>query len=132
MSDKLLAQNPTGLGTIGGPGLGPFGDSNFSGTGPLDALAKVISTLIGFITIVAGIYFMLQFLIGGFEWLSASGDKTRLEKAQSRLTNGVIGIVIVVAAYGIVAVIGRLLGLDIFLVNSGDLINALQLRGGTP
>ncbi len=130
VSDKLLAQVSTSLGTIGGPGLGPFGD--IAGTGneaPLKAITNVISVLIGFMTVVAGIFFFFQVLIGGLEWISSTGDKAKLEKAQGRITNGLLGLIIVTAAYGLIGFVGSLLGLDIFLKDTSFIINALQLKG---
>ena len=128
MTNHLLAQIPksSSLGNIGeGPGFGPFGNS---GTlDPFVALTKIISVIIGFITVCAGIYFMFQFLIGGFEWLQASGDKSRLTKAQDRLTHAVIGLIVVVASYSIVGLMGSLLGFDLLLQNQCQIINALKL-----
>jgi len=129
--NKLLAQNPKRIGSIGeGEGFGPF---NFefltkANTSPLDALASIISTFIGFITIIAGIYFMIQFLIGGFEWMTASGDKSKLQKAQDRLSHSIIGLIIVVAAFGIAAILESVLGINFLLSNPIDIITRLQLK----
>lgn len=124
---NLLAQNPSGIGTIGtGSGFGPFTTPIVTpGAGPLIALTKLVSLMIGIITISAGLYFLFQFLIGGFQWLGSSGDKTRLQSAQDRLTHSLIGMIVVVAAYAIVSIIGGLLGLDILLKNPCTIIEQL-------
>ena len=64
-------------------------------------------------TIAAGIWFIFQFIIGGYNWLTAGGDKTGVQAAQSRLTNAFIGLTIVVAAYAIIWIVGKLLGFEI-------------------
>ncbi len=131
ISDKstLLAQNPTGLGPIGtGPGFGPF-TTDVVSTNPLIAITKVVSTVIGLITVSAGIYFLFQLLIGAYLWMVSSGDKGKLTQAQDRMTHAVIGLIIVVAAYAITSVVGGLLGFDI--LNPQNIIGTLQL-GGTP
>lgn len=129
MQRDLLAQVASGLGQIGGgSGLGPF-SAPPDGTTALQNILRIISVIIGVITTVAGIYFLIQFLIGGFEWLSASGDKNRLSKAQDRLTHSLIGLLVVVAAFGVASIIGTLLGLDILVTDPQGLIDALTPGG---
>ena len=64
-------------------------------------------------TIAAGIWFMFQFIAGGLSWLTAGGDKAGVQTAQKRITNAVIGLTVVVAAYALIWIIGELLGFDI-------------------
>ena len=127
LSQNLLAQNPSGLGSIGsGPGFGPLNVFN-TDESPFVALSSVISTIIGFITVVAGLYFLFQFIIGALNYISASGDKTKLQGAQDRISNAIVGLILVVAAYAIVGVVGSVLGIDIFLENQEALVGALNL-----
>ena len=109
-------------GHIGGPGLGPFGDLGSSVvTNPFGALAQVISLIVGFLTIVAGLFFLFQLLIGGLTWISAGGDKNQLQAAQQKITYAFLGLIVVAAAYGLTALAGTLLGIDILLVNPPQL-----------
>lgn len=107
---SVFAVEPTPLGQF--EGLGPLGKI----TGLPDAVFmfnKVMSLLIGVITIGAGLWFTFHILIAGFTWLTAAGDKTKAEKAQKTLTEAIIGLVIVVAAVFIARLIGDFLGIDI-------------------
>lgn len=97
------------LGNIGGAGLGPFSNLGSAGAAA-QAFTKTISSIIGIITIAATIWFMFQLFIGGVGWLASGGDKTKLEGARSRITNAFIGLIIVVAAWGIIALMGQFLG----------------------
>ncbi len=125
MSNKLLAQVGTSIGNIGeGGGFGPF-SSDQLGANPIEAVVKIISTIIGFITLIAGIYFMFQFFIGAFGWLTSSGDKQRLTDAQNRLSHSLIGLIIVVATYAIMSIIQVVTGLN--FLNPASLIDALVL-----
>jgi hypothetical protein len=104
----LAAERPLGK----FEGLGPLGN-----VGDLEAAIglfnKVISSIIGVITISAGLWFTFHILIAGFTWLTAAGDKTKAEKAQKMLTESIIGLVVVVAAVFIARLVGDLLGIDI-------------------
>lgn len=126
LANNLLAQNPQPIGNIGeGPGFGPFNQTAVTAN-PLTQISSVISLIIGFITIVAAFYFMFQFMIGGITWISASGDKQKLQKAQDQITFGVIGLLIVVGAYGIMAIISNVLGFD--FLNLESFIGNLTLK----
>lgn len=104
--NQLLAQAKE-LSPIQPPGL-PF----TAATAGVDT-ENLISTVVGFLTIVAGISFILYFIIAGFSWITAGGDPEKVKKAQQNITNALVGIVIVAIAYTVTAIIGSILGFDI-------------------
>ncbi|MCX6726114.1 MAG: hypothetical protein NT052_02255 [Candidatus Shapirobacteria bacterium] len=105
----LLSEKFEPLGTIGeGEGLGPWAQP----TNPGNIIADIISKGIGLLTIIAGIWFLFQTIIAGYNYMSAAGDKARIENAGHKLTNSLIGLAIVVAAYAILALIGKFLGVN--------------------
>ncbi|MFC1646963.1 hypothetical protein ACFL1A_01635 [Patescibacteria group bacterium] len=133
LKEKLLTQVNQPLGTIGGEGLGPLGDLQIdrgSGAGggvtALTRLTNIVSIVIGVMTVTAGIYFMFMILIGGWGWITSAGDKAKLEKARDRITNAFIGLVIVVAGWSILALVGQLLGWDIIIFSPATIIGSLQ------
>lgn len=83
-------------------------------------LNKLISTIIGVMTVVAAIWFIFQFIIAGFQWIQSGGEKNNLEQARDKITNSLIGLIIVVSAWIFMGVIGRILGLKI--LNPGEII----------
>ena len=90
------------------------------------AFAVLFSNIIGVFVVVAGLIFLFQFMIGGFKWLTAAGDKAKLESAQQSLLHAVIGLVIVLAAYAIIVLIGSILGIDILLNDPKEFVNQLN------
>lgn len=76
-------------------------------------LNTLLSQIIGFLTVIAGLAFLIYFLLGGLQWLTAGGDKAKVDSAKTQMTNGVIGLIIIVAAYGIVWIVGNVLGFNI-------------------
>jgi len=81
---------------------------------------KFASNLFGFLTIVAGLAFLLYFVLGALNWIMSSGDQQKVENAKNQLTSAAIGLIIVIAAYTIAGVIGSIFGFDI-LLNTPDL-----------
>ncbi len=123
-----LAQVSTDLGTIGGEGLGPFGKTTFTGVSALAAITRAVSSIIGFLTIAASIWFLFQILIAGISWITSGGDKNGLESARNRLTHSFIGLIIVVAGWAILALVGQFLGYDILITNPANFVNLLQIK----
>ena len=115
----------TGLGCGEGFGLIAKALCSSKGTSAGENLNSVVSAIIGFMTVIAGIWFMFQIIIAGYDWISAGGDKTKTEAAMHRIRNALIGLVIVVAAWVIVGVFGTILGLDI--LNPGNVLQKLKL-----
>ena len=90
-------------------GVGPLG--NFGAEEAPNLFERIISGIIGIMTVVAGIWFIFTFLVAGIEWLSSGGDKNKLASAQGKITQSVIGLVIIIAAIFFIQLIGTLLGL---------------------
>ena len=79
----------------------------------LENLENFISAIIGVITVFAALYFIINFLMGAIGWISAGGDSGKISSARDRMVHGVIGLVVVVAAYGLIGLIGTIVGIDI-------------------
>ncbi len=109
-----------------GEGFGPIakilcGNKDNSVVG--EQLNKIISTIIGVLTSVAAIWFIFQFIIAGYQWIQSGGEKSNLDQARDKITNSLIGLIIVVVAWIVMGVIGKILGLDI--LNPGKLLQNL-------
>jgi len=92
---------------LSGPGKVPT--SNVQATTMLE---KYISNFIGIFTIVAVIFFVIQIIFGGYAYLSANGDPSKIEKANKHLTGNLLGLLIVIVAVGLGGLIAKLLGID--------------------
>lgn len=127
MSNTLLAQQYKSLGELGGPGLGPFGAVIFWIKEALGRkFGDAFSAIVGLLTVVAGLFFIFQFLTGGLQWLGAGGDKAGLEQARQKITNSLIGLVIVVATIAMIKVIGIFLGFN--LLDPASFIESIKFK----
>jgi len=105
---------------ITGPGIVP----SANGT---DALEKIVSQVFGILTIIAVIYFAFQVLIAGFSFIGAEGDEKKMEAARQSLTNGVLGLVIVVVAVGLGSLLALLAGIPNVL-DLGTMLNNMGIK----
>jgi succinate dehydrogenase/fumarate reductase cytochrome b subunit len=109
MANYLLAQirNPVLPPTIGGSPTGA--DYQQGGAG----LGALISQLVGALFMAGFLLALVYLLIGGISWITSGGDKTKLEKARDQITNSIIGIIVVAAAWAISVLVANFFGLDL-------------------
>lgn len=69
----------------------------------------IISALIRFIIIVAGIFALWQMLTGGLGYITSGGDKGKITEAQNKIQMSILGLVIIAASFIIIAIVSQLL-----------------------
>lgn len=80
---------------------------------PRNIAAGVINAILGFLGIIA----VVIILLGGFKWMTAGGNEDKVDEAKKLIKSGIIGLVIILAAWGIASfVISSLLS-----ATTGDL-----------
>lgn len=121
-----LAQNPKSL---GGElkGIGPLG---LEGKNPWDIFTffpRIISTIIGVLTAAAILWFILQFILGTYKWISSGGDSKAVESARSQIIQAVTGFILVLLALVLLSVLGGIFGLD--LLDLQGILHKLDPKG---
>jgi hypothetical protein len=62
---------------------------------------------------IAGIYMVIQLIIAGFTYISASGDPKKTEQAWAQIWQSILGMVVIASAFVIASVVERLTGIKI-------------------
>lgn len=117
MVHNLLAQTPIDLGTF--VGEGPLGKPSVSSNDPGGAawlFSKMISNAIGVMTIVGFIWFLFVLFSGAIGWLGSGGDKQKLQNSQKQITNGLVGLVIIISAVFLTKIMEILFGIKILAI----------------
>jgi len=68
-------------------------------------LGSVITALVRILMIVAALATFLYLLFGGFQWITSGGDAKKTEAAGKQITNALIGLGIVAAAWAFMKII---------------------------
>ncbi len=77
----------------------------FGGCGDVQELVQqVVNTFFALVWVVAIVFFVY----GGLLWITSAGDKNKAETAKTALTNGLIGLVIVLGTNVVVNIITQL------------------------
>src|SRR3990167_236001 len=75
-------------------------------------LGQIISSLVPYLFVIAGLLLLLYLIFGGFGLLTSRGDPKAVASAKERITFAVVGFVIVFASYWIVQIVGQILGIQ--------------------
>lgn len=115
---------PIPLGPI--RGIGPLGFENLPSVSNAPALfTNTLSKIVGVLTVAAILWFVLQIILASYSWMSAGGDAKAVENARSKLTNAIVGLIVVFFALVLASVIGFLLGIPNIL-DVGGFISRLS------
>lgn len=87
----------------------PFGvdEAQFAGLGTQDDLKETIRQIVNLLLGFLGIIAVIILLWGGFMWMTAAGDEGKVDKAKKLIVAAIIGIIIIIAAWSIVAFVFR-------------------------
>ncbi|MEI7619979.1 MAG: pilin [Candidatus Falkowbacteria bacterium] len=65
------------------------------------SLMAIIVRLINYSLILLGVIFLVLFVMSGYQWMTAGGNEDSIKTAKSRMTNAVIGLVVVLMSWTI-------------------------------
>jgi len=92
------------------PGIG-FPSLKFS---TANNLIDLITAMIPYTYLIAGIITFVILILGGFELLTSNGNQETVKKATGRITSALIGFVIVFISYWLIRIVEIILGIKIF------------------
>lgn len=69
----------------------------FSSQDLKDTIENIIRIIVGFL----GIITVIIILYGGFVWMSSFGEEDKIDRAKKLIGAGVVGLVVVLAAYAV-------------------------------
>jgi len=79
---------------------------------PNVGFGKFIAFGIKTFIIIAGLFMLIYLLWGALDWITSAGEKEKITKAQNKITNAVIGMVLIFAIFAIFNLVaGNLLGI---------------------
>ena len=110
LAQKLVLPE-TGTGTpivVEGPqGLVETFGENFT-------LAAIINKLLPILFSAAGIILFFYLIAGGFDLLLSTGDPKKAEGAKGKITNAIIGFIIIFVAWWLTKLLSTIFGLEGF------------------
>jgi len=75
-------------------------------------LAAIINKLLPMLFAAAGLILFFFLIAGGFDLLTSGGDPKKAESAKGKLTNAIIGFIIIFVAWWLTQILARIFGLE--------------------
>jgi len=107
--------NDLGIGTIEIP---PGVDKYQAASGADIGIIFFISVMVKLALIAAGVWAMINIFLAAFSYFSSKGDPGTYQKTAQSLINTVIGLVLLISLYTIVAIVGL-----VFFGDAGYILN---------
>lgn len=64
-------------------------------------ITPIIADIINGVIIIGALLFLVYLILGGISWVTAGGDKGKVESAREKIIQGFIGLAVLVFAYTI-------------------------------
>ena len=121
-ANYLVITNRACGSTIIGKATPPQGviDYNFevAQSGGRIGVILFVSRILKIMTILAGIWVMANFIMGGIDFITNAGNTETMSKVKDKLTYSLIGIILIVSAYTVAGIIGL-----VFFGDAGFILN---------
>jgi len=103
---KLLAQ----VGKLNNPyGPSGFNVAAYNSTVPGYGLYLILKNLVNFAIIIAGLYVFFNFILAGYQFISAGGDPKNIAKASAKIWQSILGLLVAAGSFILASVIGLIL-----------------------
>lgn len=74
---------------------------------------NIISGAISLVLTISLIVFFFILVLGGFKWITSSGDEKKITTARAQITNALIGVILIFSVWGIINLIEAIFGISI-------------------
>jgi hypothetical protein len=98
--------------------------TSFGGSGASFFGGLIAAAITGGI-IVGAIIFFFMLLIGAIQWITSGGDKAAVEGARGRITHAVLGLIILLGIFAILALISTFFSVNLLYFD----LSSLQIGG---
>lgn len=97
---------------------------------------EFIGRMLSAIMVIAALLLLIYLLWGGISWITAAGDSSKISAARDRMTQAVIGIIVLASSLAIFMLVQSFLGVEIFTFggstssSTGSTVTRIPRTGG--
>ena len=106
------------LAQITNPALGNLDNPSNRGIG---FFQQLIPALIGLAFVGGSLIFFFMLVLGAIQWITSGGDKAAVEGARGRITQALVGIILLFSVFAIVKLIETFFNINILSIDIGPL-----------
>lgn len=75
-------------------------------------IGVVIGNILGFVMLAGALLCLFFLIMGAIEWITSGGDSGKVEGARNKITNAVVGLLVLSATLAIFSLVQNFLGID--------------------
>ena len=83
---------------------------------------ELIPRMVGLAILVGVLIFFFIMITGAIQWITSGGDKAAIEGARGKITNAIVGVVILLSLFALLKVIQDFFGIKILTLDIGPLM----------
>ncbi len=102
---------------IGNPALG----DRLQTLSGLQFFQKLLPAMVGLGFVIGSLIFVFVMIVGAIQWITSGGDKAALDAAKGKITNALVGLIILFSIIAIIKLIESFFGISILTIDIGPL-----------
>lgn len=114
------------LAQISNPAVPATQISGNSGYGGAAVLGRYIAVMMQTALVLGGLAVLVFLFIGALGWITAGGDKGKVEAARERIIQALVGLAILASVTAIAAFVGPVFGIDLLQL---EFVNQIESGG---
>jgi hypothetical protein len=80
----------------------------------ITSLSSLVSAALPYLFAISGVILFIFLIWGGFDYLTSMGDPKQAEAGKNKITNALIGFILIFVAFWIVQIIDRVFNLGVY------------------
>ena len=104
----IAAQYQIGGGNQGSSVFGKVTPPSFISEDP-SGLITLFNNILRLLIVIAGIYALFNFILAGYDFISAGGDPKKIDAAWAKIWQSMVGLLLIAISFALAALIGKLL-----------------------
>lgn len=73
----------------------------------------IVSALLPYLFTIAGLILLIYLILGGIGLMTSGGDPKAVDSAKGKITNGLVGFLVIFVAYWLIKILQTILGLPV-------------------
>lgn len=104
--------------SITNPVLGP----KLQDMSGIEFFQTILPHAVGLAFVIGVLVFLFVIIIGAIQWTSSGGDKAAIESAKGKITNALVGIVVLFSLFALLKFLEDFFGINILALDIGPLM----------
>ncbi len=118
---QLADASPVGNPSLNNPVLNEKLQDILVNRNPTEFFAIILPNIVGLSFVIGVVIFLFVVAIGAIQWTISGGDKTAIESARGKITNAIVGIIILFSLFALLKLIEDFFGINILSLDLGIL-----------